>query len=503
MKTIVEQIFYLPDTWHDQLLYIDRRHRATYGETRKLMLQVASWLRAEHKVNPGDRVSLCLPVCLVSAQISLGILASGASYLPLQHDGPPERLSAILTSFEPQILITTASAAKRFAMDPTFPGGLRVIVVDTDFLAFLRTLDKVTPLQKPITVNTNDMAAVFFTSGSTGEPKGAAMSYRSMSETAAILKTNAPLVATDRILMMAPLHYASSIGCFFGVFSGCASYLASEEETMFPDVVADILERESITIWEGATTRLRHLVEEGRINGRNFNSMRLVEFFGEPMPVRALRRLMQAFPSAKFRNTYGASEAFWMTSYEIPSNLPSDTEIIPIGKPNDCYELHLCDCNGSDVAVGEVGEICVIGPVALVGYWQRPDLTAAAHLNGISRSYRTGDLARLGEDGNYYFAGRRDHQVKIRGHRFELGEIEAVLKSHGEVREAVAFLASDDINACVLAENRVGLVGDIRAICVRRLPVFARPKSITVMDKFPQLPSGKVDRIKLEKSGTP
>jgi len=145
----------------------------------------------------------------------------------------------------------------------------------------------------------------------------------------------------------------------------------------------------------------------------------------------------------------------------------------------------------------------VIGPVALVGYWQRPDLTAAARLNGISGSYRTGDLARLGEDGNYYFAGRRDHQVKIRGHRFELGEIEAVLKSHGEVREAVAFLASDDINACVLAENRVGLVGDIRAICVRRLPVFARPKSITVMDKFPQLPSGKIDRIKLEKTGNP
>ena len=212
---------------------------------------------------------------------------------------------------------------------------------------------------------------------------------------------------------------------------------------------------------------------------------------------------MECFPNAVFQNTYAASEVFWIMRYTVPRPLPVHQETLPIGTPRTDISVYLSDVEGREVPRGEVGEICVVGAVGLVGYWQRPDLTAAARLNGISGSYRTGDLARLGEDGNYYFAGRRDHQVKIRGHRFELGEIEAVLKSHGEVREAVAFLASDDINACVLAENRVGLVGDIRAICVRRLPVFARPKSITVMDKFPQLPSGKVDRIKLEKAGNP
>ena len=191
-----------------------------------------------------------------------------------------------------------------------------------------------------------------------------------------------------------------------------------------------------------------------------------------------------------------------MSQFTVPAAGLSQLQSLPIGKPLGDYQFGLYDDEGNPVAQGDPGEICVTGPVAITGYWKRPELTEASRLNGIPNSYRTGDLARLGPDGNYHFAGRRDHQVKIRGHRFELGEIEAVLRSHGSVREAVAFVINDEIGACIAADDRNGLAGEVRTICAKRLPVFARPKHLKVFRDFPHLASGKVDRIRLRKMAT-
>jgi yersiniabactin nonribosomal peptide synthetase len=500
MNDIVDQIFEAPEEWLDQVLYTSRDGRATYGETRDAMLRVSAWLRERHSVRAGDQVAVCLPVAISSVQIILGILASGASYLPLEFNGPPLRLNQILFSSNSHILLTTEGMANKLQPELSAAQRISIVPVDLETLAFSRLLKDFPPLAMPVAREASDIAAIFFTSGSTGEPKGVMMSYASMADTAGIYAKNVPLRSDDRLIMLAPLHYAASLGLFFPYTAGCRSYIVSEAEAMFPELVGEILERERITLWEAAATRLRLLVEGGSLNARDLRSMRYIAFYGERMPMDSLRNVMQFFPNAEFQNTYAASEVFWMMRFTVPRPIPDDLELLPIGKPRKDFTVILCDAEGQEVLAGDVGEICIIGPVGLVGYWNRPDLTAAARLNGISSSYRTGDLARLGGDGNYYFAGRRDHQVKIRGHRFELGEIETVLKSHAEVREAVAFLASDKIHACVLAENREGLTGEIRAICARRLPVFARPQSISVVGKFPQLPSGKVDRIKLEKS---
>ncbi len=488
----------MPQCWHDRVLYVDRHSRATYGQTRELMLRIAAWLNLRSGVLPGQRVALCLPMGMTAAQVTLGVLAAGASFVPLQFNGPAQRLNEILTGFEPHLLITTAAMAGKLGYGKENAPALPVITIDPEFESFRQLIDGVKPAAMPASVDADGMAAVFFTSGSTGKPKGAMMSFRSSAETAALFADNAPLRSDDCTLMLAPLHYASSLGLYFAIFKGCRSYIASEEEAMFPEVVADIIQREKITVWDGPSSRLRHLVEAGTLENPDFASVRYVEFFGEPMPVDALRAAMRLFPNAAFQNTYGSSEAFWMTRLEVPRELPHGLEVLSIGKALPCYAVTLRDPDGNEVASGEVGEICVVGPVALVGYWKRPDLTAAARLNGIPNSYRTGDLARLAPDGNYYLVGRRDHQVKIRGHRFELGEIEAVVRSHPSVREAVAFLVGEEVHACVQAEDRNGLTGEIRTKCARRLPVFARPARIVVMGKFPRLTSGKVDRLALQ-----
>jgi acyl-coenzyme A synthetase/AMP-(fatty) acid ligase len=163
----------------------------------------------------------------------------------------------------------------------------------------------------------------------------------------------------------------------------------------------------------------------------------------------------------------------------------------------------ILDEGGKEMRPGEVGEICVTGPRTLSGYWDNPELTEAKRIDGMAGSYRTGDLGYVGADGLFHLVGRRDSMIKLRGHRFDLGEIEAALKLHPEVRDAVAFsfAAADgepEIRAAVLAQSRNDLLSELRRLCFRRLPAFARPASLTQLEQFPLLSTGKIDRQALK-----
>ena len=461
MSTIVEHLFNTPKVWHDNVLYLASDSRLTYGQTRQIMLQVAAWLMGRNGVNAGEQVALCLPMGMAAAQIALGVLAAGASFIPLQFTGPPDRLSEILASSECLHLVTTPAMAEKLRNLKSAKGSIKSVVIEPSFAYLTTLLDNIVGIEQPVVTDPDALAAVFFTSGSTGQPKGVMMSRRSMAETSFIMGDSVPLRADDRIIMLAPLHYASALGLFYPLRVGCSTYIASEGETMFAQKVAEVLEREKITVWIAAASRLKFLVESGELRDRKLGMLRYIEFFGEQMPIETLRAAAEYFPQAMLQNTYGSSEAFWMSLFTVRIEAIKDLQTLPIGKPLYKYKFDLYDDGGMPVSNGEIGEICVIGPVAITGYWKRPDLTESARLNGIPNSYRTGDLARLGMDGNYYFAGRRDHQVKIKGHRFELGEIEATLRLHESVREAVAFVVDDEIGACIVADDQKGLVSEV------------------------------------------
>ncbi len=500
VNSIVTQLMDGSEKWPGERLYFSREGSVTYGQMSKAMLATAGWLTDAYDIRAQDRVAVCLPVSIVSAQVIFGILACGASYLPMHFNGPVERLVEVVASSKPKILITTSAMAKKLAQQFLQTGSIELVVVSVELSGFNSLIGSFPSLAKPLAVQPHNLAAIFFTSGSTGEPKGVMMSHESMAVTTGTYANYAPLHQSDRLIMLAPLHYAASLGMFFPLPSGSSSYLAAEEESMFPDIVAQILEREQITLWEAASTRLRVLAENVQTAKLDLRAMRFVMFYGERIPLNSLRRAMDVFHNALFRNIYAASEAFWMMSYEVPRPLSETLGELPIGKPRMDYRLSLLDDDGCETAPGKAGEICVVGPVGIVGYWGRPDLTDASRVSGIINSFRTGDLARLGADENYVFAGRLDHQVKIRGHRFELGEIETVLKLHPAVRDAVAILSNDNIHAFILAEDYEDWQNDILALCVRKLPLFAKPTSLHLMAAFPLLPSGKVDRMTLQGS---
>jgi amino acid adenylation domain-containing protein len=505
-RPVPEQLLASAERWPDRRLYASASGNLTYGECCQSMLKIAAWLGQIHALEPGHRVAICLPTNPVAIPVILGVLAAGASYMPVPFSGPAERRAAILAGFDPRLIITTEAIARKLT---ALSGGaptprLAVIESSDNWLAAVR--DAVAPLPRPVAIDPEGLAAVYFTSGSTGEPKGVMFSHRGMAAAVAGMMAMAELNSDDRMISLAGLHYVASMKLFNPIAEGCQCYVATDGEAMFAERLSEIMEQQRTTIWHATASQFRQLVESGRLETRDLTSLRGVRFVGDRAPVSFLRRAMDLLPRAAFQNRYGASEAIGMLYYELPRPLPDGLDDLPLGKPIGGFALSLRDEAGEEVAPGEIGEICAVGPGVLMGYWKRPDLTAAARFGGDPSSYRTGDLAYIGPDGDYRLVGRRDHQVKIRGHRFELGEIEAVLKSHPEVRDAVAFVVGDDwggeeVRACLLASPVGPLIAEVTAACLHRLPVFARPVRFAVMDQFPRLSSGKVDRMALQKRG--
>ena len=183
-------------------------------------------------------------------------------------------------------------------------------------------------------------------------------------------------------------------------------------------------------------------------------------------------------------------------------------ESVPIGEVQPSYRVLLCDELGREVPAGSVGEICAAGPTVALGYWGDPAMTAAKRLAGRPEFHRTGDLGRLGPAGELIFIGRQDHMVKLRGNRFDLGEIEAALKRHPAVREAIVFSApgpdgETDIVAVIEAEPQAELQHALREICAERLPRFAWPARFALRTELPRLTSGKIDRQRLRSMVVP
>jgi amino acid adenylation domain-containing protein len=491
-----------PAAWARRPAFASSAGQLTFADFREGALRCCRLLRERFEVGPGARVAFCLPKSLGAVQVIWGILAAGAAYVPLQFRGPPARLNAILRSTEPRLLVTTAEMEGLLTAGPGWPAlpvcPVEVADAGQGLAALLRGLG---PAEAFPPRSSEDLAAIYFTSGSTGEPKGVMLSHGSIAAGVDLIARRDGMTDRDRLLSHTSLHYAA-YDMFLPFAVGCRTFLLSDEEAMIPASVTAALERERATVWRSTITALRHLLEGGELAARDLGSLRLLGLFGEPLPIPLLRRLMAALPAVKLSFNYGATEAYRIASYDIPRDLPEDLVSLPIGRAGAEYVLSLRDEDDWEVEDGAEGEICVEGPPVMLGYWKDPGLTASRRLLDRPHSWRTGDIGYRDENGLLHVVGRKDHVVKIRGHRFDLGEIEAVLRGHPAVRDAVALLVARDedrgeIHAAVLAEDSEELRRELRRACSRSLPVFARPTRIAMYRQFPTLPTGKVDRMAL------
>ena len=474
----------------------------SYAELRRDVLDIRDWLRRSGS-GRGDRIAICLPKSVAAVELILGIIAADATYVPLSHRSSIEQLQRTLWDLRPRMLIADHGIAQALLdARSVLPPAMSVARTGGNGSALGLEMMGTSP-DEPLAISAGSegIAAILYTSGSTGEPKGIMLTHRNMAAFVDWAAEKFEIASADQAVSHAPLHFDLSIFDIFCTLSRRGTvHLIDETTARFPGAVRAFIEARKISVWYSVPTALVQLQEREALTG--LRSLRLILFAGEVFPVPVLRRLMNSVPRPEYANLYGPTETNVCTYYRVPGPPDSDLDALPIGRPCEHLEVSVREEGGAELPRGETGEICVVGPAVMQGYWRREAATQASRLPGREDSYRTGDFGYALSSGDLVFTGRRDQQVKVRGHRIELLAFEAVLQAHPNVREAAAFVvpnqaAGGSLAAFIVPRERPTEVTEIREFLGARLPPHYQPDHIGWLDEMPRTANGKCDRASL------
>ncbi len=474
----------------------------TYRELNRLSNLLAQRL-LERGVRPETAVGVFFerwPARIIGV---LGVLKAGGAYVPLDTDHPAERLAAMLRDSGATVLMTEDHLSGRLPEVPP-------IVVALDPLA--DSLSGVEPRNPDVRVDGENLAYFVFTSGSTGRPKGVMVTHRGVLSAATAWEH-----AYD--LRTPPLKHLQAAGFGFDVFTGDwvralttgGTLIACPRPTLLdPKTLANLIRRERIECVELVPAVADALATHLEREGEDLSGVQLLAVGSDTVHRRLYCRLWRLVgPAGRVVNSYGLTEATIDSSYfsAAPADLESEDGPVPIGRPFAGTSTYVLDERREPVPVGVVGELYIAGPGLARGYVSNPRQTAERfvpdpHGEPGSRMYATGDRARWRDEGVIELLGRRDGQVKVRGFRVELGEIEAVLARHPQVCEA-AVLVVDARGEKRLAAYVVPgappdpTASDLRRWLQQRLPEPMIPSSYCFLDGLPLSPNGKLDRSAL------
>jgi len=475
-------------------------------------------------VRRGDRVAIYMNKSIASAVSIHGVLKSGAAYVPLDPHAPAGRLAYILGNCGVRHLV--ASNAKASSLDGLLAAGAAldaVVLADEGTVAPRATAPAVVPWSEvarldasppPVRSIGQDLAYVLYTSGSTGTPKGVMISHANALAFVDWTVQAFGVSGADRLSSHAPLHFDLSIFDFFAAMeAGATLALVPDGTSTFPIRLAEWIARQRISVWYSVPSILTLLLLRGGLDRVDLSSLRLVLFAGEVFPTKYLRDLMARLPRASFCNLYGPTETNVITYHHVPALDPAQTAPIPIGRPCPYADLLVADEAGQLVrSPGQPGELYARGPTVALGYWGDREKTERAFVaNPFEPAfretvYRTGDLVQWDEDGSLVFLGRKDRQVKSRGYRIELDEIETVLYAHAGVKEAAVVAVPDELIGsrirafAVAAEGHELGVAALREHCLARLPRYMLPETFDLLEQLPKTSTGKIDRTRLASS---
>jgi len=488
----------------------------TYAELETRSNRLARILR-EHGLMRGERVGIFMNKGLESAVAIYGIMKAGGAYVPLDPFAPVGRIGFVIQDCGIRHLVTKEAKLSQVEEILNLTTGLEFLVGISEVESKPATcipweaLDSVPSGALDLNLTEQDLAYILYTSGSTGTPKGIMHTHRSGLSFAEWGADTYDLQNDDRLSNHAPLHFdLSTFDIFSSSVAGATTVIIPEALTKFPANMASFIEDEKISVWYSVPFALIQLMQRGKMETRDLSHLRWVLFAGEVFPTKHLRQLMEMLPNVRFSNLYGPTETNVCTYYNL-SGIPEDTdETIPIGKPCANVEDSIVDLDDHPVLPGEVGELLIRGGVVMKGYWGQPEKTAQGffrrqsfgHFDDIF--YRTGDLVQMDAEGNYRYLGRKDRQIKTRGYRVELDEIEVALLSHDGVQEAAAYPIPDGqgsnlIEASVILKPTFE-IGDSDLVehLSRRLPPYAIPVRLDILDDFPRTSTGKINRRELQ-----
>ncbi|MFF2040905.1 amino acid adenylation domain-containing protein [Kitasatospora sp. NPDC058170] len=460
--------------------------------TRRQLASAASAV-AERLVAAGLRVGGTVAVGSRhgwrQAAAALGVLAAGGAFVPVDPAWPQRRIDAVLRSAGAELAVAPGD----------WGAGLREVALDDG--------DRWAPARLPdVPVGPQDLAYVLFTSGSTGEPKGVEITHAGATNTIADLCDRFGLDG-DRVLGVSGLHFDLSVFDLFGSWlTGGA--VVHPDSTRDPADWAERITAERITVWNSVPALAEMLVGHLETTGTRLPGLRLVLLSGDWIPVTLADRLRAVAPGCRVVSLGGATEAsIWSIAHEIGEPDPAWASV-PYGRPLRNQGVHVLDGRRHERPDWVTGEIHLSGLGVALGYRGDEERTRAAfwrHPGTGERYYATGDLGRYRPDGTIEFLGRRDSQVKVRGHRVELGEIEAVLLEHPQVRQAAVTAPQGRSGHRQLVAHVVTTLDrtELRAHLAASLPDAHVPRTLRLIDALPLTANGKVDRSALDHGPEP
>ncbi|ETZ71700.1 non-ribosomal peptide synthetase [Mycobacteroides abscessus] len=455
----------------------------TYELLQQRSNRFARWLVAQG-AGTEDVIALQMSTSVEFIVAMLGVLKSGAAYMPIDPALPEERIEYLIADAKPRIVMRP----QEFRVAEAAATGL----VD----APITDADRLRPLLP------DNLAYVIYTSGSTGRPKGVAVAHAAIAEHVVSFTAEWSMTADDRMLQSTSVSFDASLADILCPLS-LGAQLVIPKSNPFSDIgyVADLVRRHGVTVLHMVPSLLGSvlLLPEAR----ELRGLRHVPVGGEALPGEVADKFATMF-DAELRNHYGPTEAVVCSTY-MSVRGPQGNSIVPIGRPNQNVYAYVLDQALKLVPAGVVGELYLGGAQLARGYRARPVLTAerfvADPFGSGGRLYRTGDLVRRNARGELEFVGRADEQVKVRGYRIELGEIEAVIGADPRVGHCVATVVDDPQVGPLLAAYVVPAGGtreidldELRARAQEALPAYMVPTAFAVIPEIPLTTSGKLDK---------
>jgi amino acid adenylation domain-containing protein len=438
----------------------------------------------------------------------LGILQAGGVYVPLDPAYPRSRLVSILTETNPPIILTQSHLATD--LNTT---GIDLFLLDTLDLELAHESEQLSS----VSIGTDNLAYIMYTSGSTGKPQGVQVTRGQVECYLQALAKIVKVGPDDVYLHSASFSFSSSIRqLLLPLARGAKVVITSKENTSNLGSLLELIQVENITVFDTVSSVWHYLllsVDDGMAGSPRsllINcQLRLLIFSGGLLTAQLLDRVRNQFQqSPQIINIYGQTETIGVCAYPIPADFDRQEGYVPVGYPYAHNQIYIVDENFRQVVVGKIGELCVAGESLARGYLNNLQLNERKFTidpfitNYQQRLYKTGDLARYLPDGNLEIVGRQDFQVKIRGMRVEVEEIETVLMQHPEVRQAavvgrVDFAGEQTIVAYIVADRSQLKLHDLRSFLQTKLTDYMMPSVFEILDTLPLTPNQKLDRNRL------
>jgi long-chain acyl-CoA synthetase len=482
----------------DRTAVIHESREYSYAEIDALIRAFAVALRERFGVQPGDRVALIMPNCVHSIVCYLGAIRAGAVALPVNVRLKADEMRFILADAGAKVVVAHSSVWSVVKQARTGLGcAEHVIGVEEEGVtpieaALSASGDVPTPGARP-----DDVAAIIYTSGTTGRPKGAMITHGNVLFNVKATIRGHGFVPEDRHILVVPLFHVTGLNTIMPTaFHQGASVVVTS--AISPRQILSLIERHRATTFFGVPTTMILLAQTPGLEQLDLLSLRLIAYSGAPMPVRTIEQLRLLFPGVKLHNFFGLTETTSCTTV-----LPDHQALVrpeSIGRPVPELELKVVDGEGNDLPSGQVGELLVRGPSIVKGYYNRPEATAEAIVDGW---LHTGDTAYIDAEGYVFLQGRTKELILVGGENVYPVEVENVLTRHPAVAEAAVIgephgLFGEVVKAVVVLHPDVTAdERELKRHCAQHLASFKVPQVWEFRDALPRNPSGKVVKREL------